>query len=83
MAIKGIPESWVYICDACRAESAEKTKVRFPKYWSILTVSQDSYDYQGCAVADGAVTRLLCMECTELVTKAINEAVNAREPAVE
>ena len=37
-----------------------------------LTLAQDAHDFQGAAVADGTIKRLLCESCTGLVGVAIN-----------
>ncbi len=78
MGTKKVPESYLHTCDGCGA-TQQHDRVSRPKYWSDLTLSRDAYDYQGCAVADGSVSRLLCDKCTEKVTSAINAAL-ARTP---
>lgn len=78
MAVTEIPTTWRYICDGCHKENEQKHKVLFPSYWSHLTLASHCYDYQGSAVADGTITRLLCEDCTTKVAKAINEATEKK-----
>lgn len=77
MAVREIPRSFEHTCDACKAVEVSTSKDR-PRYWSGLVIEQDAYDYQGCAVADGTVRRLLCGDCTKIVTDAVNKATSAR-----
>ena len=74
MAVKEVPVSYIHTCDGCKCEETTKTKTR-PKFWSELKLLQDAYDYQGCAVADGSISRSLCLNCTSKVTKAINASL--------
>lgn len=79
MAIRHIPEIVVFICDGCSAEQkADGEYQRRPKYWSTLRVERDAYDYQGCAVADGSIERMLCRECSTKLENAINQALNRK-----
>jgi hypothetical protein len=80
MGIREVPKSYVYTCDGCRKEHTQENASGHylnsrPKYWSTLKVGRDAYDYQGCAVADGSIERLLCDSCSEKVMKAINKAL--------
>jgi len=80
MAIQEIPKAFLYICDGCGAEHLQKNASGHytnstPAHWATLILRQDAYDFQGCAVADGTITRLLCEECTSKATKAINSAL--------
>lgn len=77
MTIKKIPESYLFTCDKCRKEEKQEKSYR-PKYWCKLRFEQDAYDFQGNAVADGSVERLLCPECSSIVEKAINAAFSPR-----
>lgn len=78
MAIREIPKAFDYICDVCgkthRQENAggHYTDSR-PPYWATLIVSQDAYDFQGTAVADATIRRLLCDDCRSSAIKAIND----------
>jgi hypothetical protein len=78
MGERKIPETYEYECDACERTETMGRRAR-PKYWTELTLSRDAYDYQGCAVADGTVKRLLCAECSEKVSAAINASLT-KEP---
>lgn len=82
MAIQEIPRSFLYICDGCKKEHLQENASGHysnsrPKYWATLKVSRDAYDYQGCAVADGSIERLLCDECSTKVVQAINSAIKS------
>lgn len=72
-----IPQSFEHKCDGCGKLEATKSKSR-PSYWSNLSLAMDVYDFQGCAVADGSVHRLLCRDCTKVTADAINAAIRAR-----
>lgn len=83
MAIREIPKAFDYICDVCakthRQENAggHYTDSR-PPQWANLIIRQDAYDYQGQAVADGSVTRLLCNGCRAGVMEVINRWAEGR-----
>lgn len=74
MGMKPIPETFLYTCDGCNLPVTQNHKGR-PKYWSELNIIADCYDWQGSAVANGSVKRMLCEKCTDKATKAINEAL--------
>lgn len=76
MAIKEIPQSFQCVCDGCGKEENLKTRSR-PRYWIELKVLADAYDYQGCAVADASVHRILCEKCGEAFTNVINATFRA------
>jgi hypothetical protein len=71
MSIKEIPASFEYSCDNCGKTHVAQSKGR-PSRWSELLLKRDAYDFQGAAVADASVTRLLCDACTEKVVAALN-----------
>lgn len=78
MAIREIPKAYDYICDVCgfthRQENAGGHYANSrPEHWGELVVKQDAYDFQGAAVADGTIKRLLCSDCREGAIKAIND----------
>lgn len=75
MGTKQVPQSYIHSCDGCDVVQRSEHVSR-PKHWSDLTLSQDAYDYQGCAVADATVRRLLCNACTEKVAAAINATLS-------
>ncbi len=77
MAIREIPAAFEHACDACGKAVQKPTKSR-PEYWCGLVVEQDAYDYQGHAVADATIRRVLCGECKTVVVKAINDSIAAR-----
>ena len=81
MAVREIPASYESTCDGCGAKYASASKSR-PPHWSNLIIERDAYDFQGCAVADGTIRRLLCDVCANAAAKAINEAI-ARRAALE
>lgn len=89
MPVHEIAATYEFQCDGCGVIATQPSKSR-PKYWCNLTVAQDAYDYQGAAVADGTIHRLLCGDCRALVIEAINSTVKERaallaalEPAEE
>lgn len=69
-----VPQKYMHRCDCC-AKSEETASSSRPIHWAELIIAQDAYDYQGQAVADGTVKRLLCRECTAAATIAINETM--------
>ena len=77
MAVREIPISYEHKCDGCGATETSASKSR-PKHWIDLHILRDAYDYQGQAVADGSVKLLLCLDCAEPATKAINEVIDER-----
>lgn len=74
MATARIPEQYAHTCDSCQQVVTTPTSAR-PKYWAKLIIQQDSYDFQGAAVADGSIERILCRECIERAVTAINESM--------
>jgi hypothetical protein len=78
MAVREIPGSFRFVCDGCGAEEEMLSKSR-PKYWSDLHILRDAYDYQGCAVADGSVKLLLCLECGNAAAGALNKTLEDRK----
>lgn len=77
MAVRKIEASYEHVCDGCGAVERTASTSR-PKYWADLHILQDAYDYQGCAVADGSVKRLLCRECASDVADWVNGALAVR-----
>lgn len=74
MATTVVPQKYMHKCDRCGAVETNASSSR-PTYWVDLIVAQDAYDFQGAAVADGTIKRLLCGECKTVVISAINAAV--------
>lgn len=77
MAIREIPTSFIYSCDACGAEHEQKNASGhyangLPDHWRRLEVHQHGYDPQGHAVADATIKRLLCPDCGEKAVAAVN-----------
>jgi hypothetical protein len=77
MAIETIPQAFKYICDLCGKKHLQENASGHysnsrPPRWATLIVAQDAYDYQGCAVGDRTIKRLLCDGCRALVIEAIN-----------
>jgi hypothetical protein len=80
MGVREIPKSFEYTCDACAKVHTQRNANGHysdsrPPYWSRLTLAQDAHDFQGAAVADGTIKRLLCDDCTPRVSAAINKAI--------
>jgi hypothetical protein len=77
MSVREIPPAFEYTCDLCGAihlqenASGHYTDSR-PPHWGRLTVAQDAHDWQGQAVADGTIKRLLCNKCLSRMCDAIN-----------
>lgn len=80
MGLKFIPHAYENECDGCGKKETSSSQSR-PKYWSGLALYRDAYDFQGQAVADGSITRLLCGECTRQVAEAINQVIERRRTA--
>lgn len=84
MTVREIPRAFEYICDVCskthRQENAggHYTNSR-PPHWSHLKIGRDAYDFNGIAVADGSIERLLCDECGPVIFTAINEVSAGRK----
>ncbi len=74
MAEKVIPEKYLYVCDGCGGQVEQSKRYR-PKHWSELKILCDAYDYQGMAVADGSIHRLLCGQCSDKAAAAIRSAL--------
>ena len=77
MSIREIPKAFEYVCDVCKkAHMQQNASGHYsnsrPPHWADLHIKQDAYDYQGAAVADGSVHRLLCDDCRYSVIKVIN-----------
>jgi len=81
MAVRKIEARYEFSCDGCGASEETKSNSR-PAYWTGLNVIADAYDFQGCAVANAGIDRLLCPDCTSATHKAINEAIAARRAAL-
>lgn len=87
MAVQEIPRAFKYVCDVCRTEHLQENASGHytnstPKYWARLVIKQDAYDYQGAAVADGSIERLLCSDCRSGVIAAINTWTDERRAAL-
>lgn len=77
MGVRKIPAAFEQKCDGCGKVEQTASDSR-PAHWCDLIIAQDAYDFQGAAVADGTVRRLLCQECKTTVADAINTAIRAR-----
>lgn len=77
MPVTEIPKAYKYVCDGCGAEEKRELFSR-PKTWAELIVARDALDYQGAAVADGTVRRMLCEKCSDKVIAAINSALEVK-----
>lgn len=85
MSIIEIPRQFKYVCDTCgKIHVQENANGHYsdsrPPHWGRLIIRQDAHDYQGQAVADGTIERLLCSDCHPSVIDAINAWHNARKP---
>lgn len=69
MGVREIPATKEWCCDLCKKKDTTPNR---PPYWATLHLQQDAYDYQGAAVADGSIRRLLCNSCREKIVAAIN-----------
>lgn len=69
MSVREIPATKEWCCDLCKKTVVAPSR---PNYWANLHLQQDGYDYQGAAVADASIKRLLCDGCREKVVAAIN-----------
>lgn len=69
MGVKIVPETKEWGCDICKLTEVSPHR---PPHWGNLHLQQDAYDYQGAAVADGSIKRLLCNKCRVAVIAAIN-----------
>lgn len=84
MSVREIPRAFEYSCDVCgKVHRQENAGGRYtnsrPPYWSHLKIGRYAYDFQGSAVADGSIERLLCDECGPIIFTAINEASAGRK----
>lgn len=88
MAIREIPRAFEYQCDICGKTHEQKnasghyTDSR-PPHWTSLKIGADVYDYQGAAVADASVKRLVCDDCTPGLTRTINDWSERRKREVK
>ncbi len=82
MGVRTIPEQFEHECDGCKKTETTEHKDR-PKFWGGLIVERHAYDYQGFAVADGTVKRLLCADCLTLAVVKLDEAFTARRALKE
>lgn len=80
MGVREISASYEFVCDGCGLVEKRPSNSR-PAYWTGLHIEAHAYDYQGCAVADASVKRLLCQDCTSEAHKAINNVIAARREA--
>lgn len=76
MAVREIAAQFEHTCDGCGKVENQSSRSR-PKYWTGLKIEADAYDFQGCAVANAGVDRVLCGDCTRIVHKAVNESIVA------
>lgn len=78
MAIRTIPASFEYGCDCkgCDARHVQDHKATndVPVGWVRLALIQHAVDFQGAAVGDASISRLLCPKHAEAVRQAINRA---------
>lgn len=61
-----------FTCGVCKTTAVEDSQSR-PSTWGRLILERDAFDYQGNAVADGTIQRLLCPTCLDGCAKAIND----------
>lgn len=77
MAIQTIPQKYKFVCAGCKKEH-ESESISRPSYWTELHIKRDAYDFQGFAVADASVHRLLCGDCSKFIYQCMNDATEAR-----
>ncbi len=82
MSVREIPAAYEFKCDVCGAV-VEGTSNSRPTFWGELNVIKDAHDYQGCAVADGSVKRLLCEKCLSAIGKAVNDTAEELRAAAQ
>ncbi len=78
MSVREIAASFEITCDGCKAVVSQHHKNR-PPHWVDLHILRDAYDFQGAAVADASVKRLLCDDCASKVFAAINAALSVTQ----
>lgn len=88
MAVEEIPKSFRYTCDVCgETHTQENANGHYtngtPPKWAKLVFKRDAVDFQGYAVADGTVERLLCHSCNPAILDAINVAAGKLAAAAE
>jgi hypothetical protein len=74
MAVEKIPQVFRYTCDVCKrvhVHTGPYVDSR-PPDWAQLTLAQDAHDFQGAAVADATIKRLLCDKCAVDAGKVLN-----------
>lgn len=81
MSIREIPRAFVYVCDGCKTEHTQENAGGHyshsrPPHWASIKIGRDAYDFQGAAVADGSIERLLCEECATKTIASINAALS-------
>lgn len=81
MPVREIAARFEHKCDGCGLVKDSPSKSR-PSHWTGLNIAADAYDFQGAAVADASVARLLCPTCTRTVHKAINDAISVARTAL-
>lgn len=69
MGMREIPATKEWCCDLCKTTAVAPSR---PPHWANLHLQQDAYDYQGAAVADASIKRLLCGDCRDKIVTAIN-----------
>ena len=75
MAIREIPEipaTKEWCCDLRKKTEINQAR---PAYWGSFYLQQDAYDYQGAAVADASIRRLLCEKCKVKVINVLNSGL--------
>lgn len=77
MGMREIPAAYEFTCDSCKTTASQNSNSR-PAYWCELVIAQEAYDYQGCAVADGTIRRLLCNDCRLAVIEGVNASIEQR-----
>ena len=88
MTIREIPRAFEYRCDVCGKTHVQEnagghyTDSR-PDRWARLIIRQDAHDFQGQAVADGSIERLLCDDCRPGIIAAINTWSDQRRASMK
>lgn len=72
MATKTIPASYEHKCDACGKTEISYSDDR-PKYWALMVLIRDAYDYQGSACGDATARLLMCGSCQDQFVTMVND----------
>lgn len=72
-----IPERWRHKCDSCGIVSEHELQHR-PEHWCQLILKRAATDFQGNAVGENNINRLVCADCTNLLVQAVYDVEERR-----